>query len=89
MKADDIQAFWQGVLAIQIQAALAMDDTNRVHRLLTTSLTKLKESRAEGRFKGTDLEEVADSLVSKMEARTNSPTTGHAVPPETTAPGVQ
>jgi len=81
VKEFEIQTLWQAILATRIQAALAKGDTNRVHELLTERLTKLKEARAAGRFKGTDLEKLADSLVLRMEAGTNSPTTGRTVPP--------
>lgn len=89
MKEGDIKTLWQAILARQIEAALAKGDTNRVHELLAGCFTELKEAREKGRFKGPDWENVVDTLVSKMEERTNSPTTGRTVPPEAAAPGVQ
>ena len=89
MKENEIRTLWQAILAIQIQYALENGDINRVHELLTDSITQLKEAFAEGRFKGSDWEKVADSMVSKMEKRTNSPTTGRTEPPEARASGVQ
>ncbi len=88
VKETEIQTLWQAILATQIQSALEKGDTNWVHELLTDRLTKLKEARAVGRFKGTDSEKLADSLVLRMDTGTNSPT-GRTVPPEAGASSVQ
>ena len=89
IKETEIQTLWEAVLATQIQSALAKGDTNRVRELLTGKITRLKEAHAAGRFKGTDSEKLADSLVRRMETGTNSSTTGRTVLPEAGASGVQ
>lgn len=88
-KESEIQTLWQVILATQIQAALAQGDTNLVHKILEKRINVFKESRAKGLFKGSDLEKFADALALRVEAGTNAPTTGRAVPPEAGAPGVQ
>lgn len=70
----DIQTLGRAILAIQVQLTLASGDTNRVHELVADTMTRLKEAHAAGRFKGTDSEGLADALVFRMEAGTNSPT---------------
>ena len=77
MNEREIQTLWQGILATQIQSALAKGNMNRVNELLTDRLTTLKEACSEGRFKGTDSEKLADSVVRRMGAGTNAPTTEH------------
>ena len=74
VKETEIQTLYQAILATQIQSALTNGDTNRVHELLTDRITKLKEARAAGRFKGTDSEKLADALARRTEAGISSPT---------------
>jgi hypothetical protein len=89
LKEDEIRTLWQAVLAIQLQAALAKGNTNLMYEILAARINALKESRAKGHFKGSDLEKLADALVLRMETETNSPTTGCTVPQEADVSGVQ
>jgi hypothetical protein len=57
-----MMALWQGVFATQIQGLLNAGDTDQVDIVLTRAISKLKEKNAEGVFKGTEYEGIADKL---------------------------
>ena len=56
-----IRTLWEGILAIQIQRALDAGNTDLVNKVLAPPISRLKEKHAEGGFKGTDYEKLADS----------------------------
>ncbi len=72
---DAMRALWQAVLATQIQAALAKGDTSRVHERLTAAMARLEKAHAEGHFKGSEWEKLADNLASQIKETNGLPTT--------------